>query len=90
MVQRKNIFYRSIYRKSNTIFPLVNSLECISCSSSNLAACATTSGTLPSTTCAEGIDTCFTYVQGVCENLNLIFEEANAMVELNKLRKACL
>lgn len=40
-------------------------MECISCSSTNLAACATTSGTLPSITCPVGVDACYTYVEGL-------------------------
>ncbi|KAJ6648787.1 hypothetical protein Bhyg_04018 [Pseudolycoriella hygida] len=46
------------------LVPNVYSLQCISCSSANTAACATTSGTLPSIDCAEGSTSCYTYVEG--------------------------
>lgn len=64
--KRKLYFYPKS-RNCNFSFLLVNSLECISCSSASLAACATlqlTSGSLPSTTCTEGVESCYTYVQG--------------------------
>ncbi|XP_037051310.1 proprotein convertase subtilisin/kexin type 5-like isoform X1 [Bradysia coprophila] len=46
------------------LVPNVYSLECRSCSSATLAACATLTDTLPSVTCAAGQDTCYTYLQG--------------------------
>lgn len=63
---KKNSFSNRYVETETIYFILVNSLECITCSSASLNACSTLTSSLPSTTCAEGVDRCYTFVQGVC------------------------